>query len=65
MSPMSVNQFIPGAEEQAEEILELLQSNGFDITGVEPEDLVPNIDEDKPVSVNLETVAEGFEGTLR
>lgn len=61
---MSGRQFIPEPEEQAEEILELLQANGFDIEGVEPDDLVPNIDPEKPVSVNLGTVAEAFEGTL-
>lgn len=62
---MSPNQFIPDPEEQAEEILRLLRSNGFDVDpSIEPEDLTASIDPDKPVSVNLKTVAEGFEGTL-
>lgn len=59
------NRFIPDPEEQAEEILRLLRDHGFDVAEeVTVEDLVPNIDPDKPVSVNLDTVAEAFEGTL-
>ena len=62
---MSGRQFIPEPEDQAEEILELLRDHGFDVDGVEPEDIVPTIDSEKPVSVNLRTVADGLKGTLR
>lgn len=62
---MSTNQFIPDEHEQAQEILEILRDNDFDIDpAIEPDDIVDTIDPDDPVSVNLKRVAEGFEGTL-
>lgn len=62
---MSGRQFIPEPEDQAEEILELLRDHGFDVDGIDPVDIVQTIDSEKPVSVNLRTVADGLKGTLR
>lgn len=60
-----MNDVIPNPEDQAAEILEILREEGFNVDpNIAPEDIVDNIDPDKPVSVNLGTVAEAFEGTL-
>lgn len=61
---MADNQFIPEPEDQAEEILELLQAN-FDLAeGITVEDIEPNVDPEKPVSVNLRAVREALENAL-
>lgn len=60
-----MNRFIPDPLEQAGEILEMLETNGLDVAdSIEPEDIVGNIDPEKPVSVNFRTVADAFKGTL-
>lgn len=62
----SNNSVVPPPEEQAAEILEILRDReNIDVSpDIAPADIVDNIDPEKPVSVNLRTVAEAFEGTL-
>lgn len=56
--------FIPPADEQAEEILDELRSN-FDLAeDITAADIEPNVDPEKPVSVNLRRVRESLEDAL-
>lgn len=61
-----MNQFISPADEQAEEIVEMLEDNGLAEPGeLDVDEIEQGIDPDKPVSVNFKEIADGLNGIDR